>query len=527
MRNATLMPETLAKWLESRQWSQAEAFCEQAEKDADPRSAFWRASICMSRGRFDEAARWLATAESNLPDSSDVAYLRGVCCQRMGQIDEALIHWRRAVALDSDHPDALYNLAKGLADCGDDAAAVEGYVRLLALHPDHAEARYNLANRWLALDRPYAAIDCLSRLVATEPHHTDAWINMGLAYKAIGDCQRAEDCYRNALVSDPDSVTAHWNLAHLLLLTDRWKEGYAEYEWRLRRDEAPTIMGHIPRWTGGDLPDAHLLVWAEQGIGDAIQFLRYLPMAARRVRACSLYCHGTLVSLARPLVGTGRIIPFGEPVEGVTVHAPLVSLPHILGMPDPVDSWSGPYLSVPAPVDIGQDPDRRRVGLVWAGNPSHANDRHRSMNPDQFDSLLHTPGFRFFNFQVNGKDALAGIDGQERLIDLSERLTDFADTAALIDEMDLIITVDTAVAHLAGAMERPVWMLVPRLPDWRWPLTDRRTPWYPSMRIFRQQATGCWDPVIAEIASALTIWHHSGGGPNDVVDGPLHMRESR
>ncbi len=425
-------------------------------------------------------------------------------CLAAGDLAGAVAHWRRAVVLDPEDIDRRYNLARALTDLGRHPEAEQAYREAIARVPDHGEALFNLANLLVRRGAADQAIPLYRRAVAACPASAAFQVNLGMALKAVGRLEEAERAYREAIRLDPGRADAHWNLAILLLSRGRWQEGFAEYQWRLKRFETPALARLRPGWDGALAPERHLLLWAEQGVGDAIHFLRYAVVAARRVGGITVCCHAGLVSLARKVAGVDRAVPFGTPLPDFDLQAPLMSLPHLLQMTDPAASWHGPYLPLPSVPKTGGSAGCKRVGLVWSGNPQHLDDRRRSCPPQLLRPLTAISGIRLYSLQKGKAAEAAGREAVgDRMIDLAPRLNDFAATAAAIAGLDLVVTVDTAVAHLAGAMGKPVWLLLPQSPDWRWQLSGQATPWYPSMRIFRQPAPGDWPEVVGQVIRAL------------------------
>jgi hypothetical protein len=266
----------------------------------------------------------------------------------------------------------------------------------------------------------------------------------------------------------------------------------------------PAFAAKVPVWDGAHAPGRHLLLWAEQGIGDAIQFLRYVRAAAARTGRITICCHRELLELAREVEGVDAAKAFGEPLPGFEIHAPLMSLPHLLNVTDPAASWQGAYLHAPPGGAAGGAPGPGRIGLVWSGNPEFTDNTRRACPPEMLRPLVELPGPVFYALQKGAAAESAGRSALgDRVQDLSPGLSDFADTARAISRLDLVVTVDTAVAHLAGAMAKPVWVMLHHAPDWRWQGAGESTAWYPTMRLFRQKAPGDWPSVIREIRQSL------------------------
>ena len=426
-------------------------------------------------------------------------------CLAEGNLAGAAEHWFRVLDTAPGADDIRFNLARALSDLGRAEASERIYRSLIQRVPDHVDALYNLGNLRMRRGAAAAATSWYRRALAVSPERNDCRLNLGMALKAAGRTAEAETVYREAIHRCPDWAEAHWNLAILLLSKGRWAEGFAEYQWRLRRFEAPNFAGRVPDWDGSAAAGRHLLLWAEQGIGDAIQFLRYVRFAARRAGRITVCCHSALAGLARRADGVDRVVAFGEPLPNVDLQAPLMSLPYLLGMTDPAASWKGPYLTG---TRLGKrPPGPARIGLVWSGNPEFADNARRSCPPERLRPLTILPGTIWYALQ---KGAAAEADGRralgDQLVDLAPTLNDFADTAGAMEDLDLVVTVDTAVAHLAGALGKPTWLMLQHAPDWRWQADGRTTGWYPTLRLFRQSSPGDWTSVVNAVRRELTAW---------------------
>ena len=324
--------------------------------------------------------------------------------------------------------------------------------------------------------------------------------NLALEHHARGDLIEAERLYRAALALRPDEPRTHWNLGLLLLLKGDFAAGWPEYAWRwqLPQLRVQRLQCRQPEWRGQDLRGKRILVYAEQGAGDSIQFARYIPLLAQAGANIWLGCQQPLAPLLQSIQGVEKCWPQPGPVPAeFDFHCSLPTLPAVMQtIPHNV-----PYLSAHearrAAWKARLPPGGFSLGLCWAGSPAHRDDARRSIAPAYFAPFSQIPGVRLFSLQKN--PAAGGFP----VADFSADLTDFAETAALIANLDLVITVDTAVAHLAGAMARPVWLLLPHLPDWRWMLNRSDSPWYPTMRLFRQCTPGDWSTPIAAAAGAL------------------------
>jgi len=328
---------------------------------------------------------------------------------------------------------------------------------------------------------------------------------------ALATCMQSQGKIHEALVAcaqvlkaAPDHAEAHWNYSLLLLLQGNYAAGFREYEWRWRKRRFTSPLRDFtePRWHGDSLTGKTILIYAEQGLGDTIQFCRYLPLLVEQGAQVVFECHRPLKALMQTLGDGITVLSFGDRLPYYDVQAPLLSLPFLMNSTLETIPTVVPYLQPPVerllfwqsvlPACIG-----RRVGLCWSGKCYP--DPGRSCQPEMLAPLGTVAGVEYLSLQVD----LEGVKPPFPLVDLTMLVQDFADTAALMAQLDLVITIDTAVAHLAGALGKETWLLVPFAPDWRWGLQREDCPWYPSMRLFRQQEPGDWEPVMREVALAL------------------------
>ena len=319
--------------------------------------------------------------------------------------------------------------------------------------------------------------------------------------------------FRQAIALNPNLPGAHNNLAMALLARGDFQQGWEEYEWRLKCEDFPSHLRNLtqPQWDGGPLETRTLLLHTEQGFGDAIQYIRYLPLVAQRGGRIIIGCQAELQRLFRTIPGSCQIVTPGQPLPAFDLHCPLLSLPRVFGTTLDNIPKTVPYLSPePALVDawnrtLGAAGGRLRVGLAWAGNPRFKADRTRSLNLQQLAPLAAARGVKFYSLQKGpaGEQAKHPPAGLE-WVDLGPEVKDFADTAAVMSLMDLIITTDTSVPHLAGALGRPVWVMLQFVPHFCWLLDREDSPWYPTMRLFRQDSRGDWESVITRVAEALS-----------------------
>ncbi len=434
--------------------------------------------------------------------------------------DEAAASIDRALGLDPASAEALNTLGNLRLAGGDAAGAETAYRQALASRPAYAEALSNLGSALRALDRLAEAEMALRRAAALRPGYAGALANLGLVLQEQGRLADALAAYDAALAADPGHAAAHGNRAMLLLLLGRLEEGFAAYEGRWQMPGFATARRDFgcPVWTGERL-DGVLLIHAEQGLGSAIQFVRYAALAAERCGRVVLECQAPLLrlfrqSLAGPEGPVAEVVRKGDPLPPCDRHAPLMSLPHLLATRLASIPAAIPYLAADAADLAGwrerlEPAPRPRVGLVWSGNPRHENDRHRSLPAAALAPLVAGSAASFFSLQVPARaEDLAALP-PGRVVNLAPYLGDFADTAAAISTLDLVVSVDTAAVHLAGALGRPAWLLLPHIAEWRWLVGRDDSPWYPSLRLFRQRAAGDWAELIDRVGAALAA--RSGG----------------
>jgi tetratricopeptide (TPR) repeat protein len=403
----------------------------------------------------------------------------------------------------------MANLAAAYTAWGKPDRAVPLLQQALAREPEQAELHYNLGNAHLAQDDLTNAAAAYETALGLDPAHEGAGLNLGVAFKELGELELATVRLRRTVEIAPDNADAHWNLALALLAQGRFEEGWAEYEWRRRIPGFATRDFDAPAWDGSPLEGRTLLIHAEQGLGDTIQFARYLSGLSSLGGRILFLCPDRLAPLIASAFVGPEIEVVAAPPRRFDLHAPLMSLPHLLGRPDPTAA-EGPYLSaMPERVarwrpmlDAGF-----RVGLCWQGNRIYRADARRSIPLRHFAPLAALNGVNLVSLQVgDGQEQIAEQPWGPQLITFPEEFDRdgaFLDSAAAIAALDLVVTSDTAVAHLSGAMGAETWLLLPHVPDWRWGTAGETTPWYPTMRLYRQDRPGDWDGVFRRVAAAL------------------------
>jgi len=460
--------------------------------------------------RYDESFSSYDRALSIRPDDAALLVGRGNTHYAMKSFGAALADYDRAVAIRPDFAEAHGNRGNALREMGRHGEALDACNRALALKPDYNEGYNNRGNALIELNRPADALADYDRALEAAPDNVYAWVNRGNALRYLDRAEEAIESFDRAIALTPDLAEAHWNKGLLCLSIGDFARGWAGYEWRWRREgELQPRAFAQPLWRGETLAGKTILLHAEQGFGDSIQFIRYLPLVAEKGGRIILEIPDGLVPLvenrAANICGIYRR---GDALPHFDVHCPLMSLALVLGTTLDTIPASVPYLDTPAKrariwrerlVNIR----RPRVGLVWSGKPSHKNDHNRSIALSRLEPVLSVGGVGFISLQQEYRDSDLAALGQLPIRRFDRLLTDFADTAAVIGELDLVIAVDTAVAHLAGAMARPLWLLVPHVQDWRWLRGRNDSPWYPTARLFRQPQIGDWDGAIATMAKEL------------------------
>lgn len=469
-------------------------------------------------GRLGEALEDFARAAALKPGYAEPHNNRGIALKDLGRTDDAEAAFRRAIALKPDYAEPHNNWGLILLNGGRYPEALACHDRALALHPRSVQALNARGAALKELGRFDEARESYGRALEIDPQCVDALNNLGSCLLAEGRADEAMDLYAQALAHDPGHLSTRWNRALALMLRGEWEEGWREYEVRFDNYKVAPHPSQKPRWDGGPLDGRTVLVHAEQGFGDTLNFARYLPLVKAQGTRVLFECPPALHPLLAGSDGFDALrTPDAPLAEDCDVQIPLLSLPGLFDTRPQSVPGATPYVVVPADraahwrtqmAEICQSlpgaAQSLKVGLVWAGSPTHKNDHNRSCTLDAFAPLGHIPNVTFFSLQkgpaaVQAANAPAGMT----LVDLGPALGDFADTAAVIAALDLVIAVDTSVVHLAGALGRPVWTLLPSSPDWRWMLTGDETPWYPSMRLFRQPAPGRWGPVFARVAEEL------------------------
>jgi tetratricopeptide (TPR) repeat protein len=497
-------------------------------------------------GRLPEALRLMAAALRADPRSPDIHSNYGLALDTSKQHQEALASFDAAIALKPDHVQALSNRALTLKVLGRTDAALDSWGRALAVDPDHAEALYGRGNVLYELRRYAEALGDYERFLGLRPGNPDLFNNRGSALSEIGRLEEAIASYEQALALDPKLPEVVINKGHVLadmhqfeaalacyaqaagmegrraeagfaaslvrLRLGQFEAGWREYEWRWKQTSWAGRARDFsaPLWRGQESPAGKtILLHGEQGFGDTLQFVRYARLLAARGATVLLEVQPPLKSLLSGSAGIAQTFARGEPLPRFDLHCPLMSLPLACGTTLDTIPAEVPYVRAAAHrvahwrVRLGE-PRSRRVGIVWAGSAVHKNNHNRSIAFDRFQSLLSVPDIEFVSLQGElGAAEAASLARHTNVVALGEELRDFADTAAVVSLLDLVVSADTALVHLAGALGAPVWVLVPFAPDFRWLLARPDSPWYPSARLFRQPRFGDWESVLARVKGDL------------------------
>lgn len=465
------------------------------------------------QGRHDEAIAAYREALRIRADEPRVLKCLAITLGRREKFDEAVATFRQAVKVRPDFSDAWNDLGITLARQNKHNEAIDAYREAIKFKPDYAEAFNNLGNAYRNVGRFDESLECYRKALAMKPQYADAHNNYGIALSEMGLFDEAVASYTRCLELRPNHVDAHMNRALTWLRKGDYAQGWAEYEWRWKKRSLTNRPLIQPQWNGFPLEGRTILLITEQGFGDVMQFVRYAPILKAQGARVIFECPEKLVKLVSACPGVDEVIAQGAPLPAYDVYAPLLTIPGLVGtsldrVPNQV-----PYL-VPDPKLVEKWRNELsgyrefKVGINWQGNPKYAGDFHRSIPLKFFEVLARVPGVKLFSLQKNdGVEQLGQIAGKFEVIDLGSRLdvdtAPFLDTAAVLTCLDLFVTSDTAVAHLAGGLGVKTWMPISTTPDWRWLSAREDNPWYPTMTIFRQQIFMEWTPVFDRIAIEL------------------------
>jgi tetratricopeptide (TPR) repeat protein len=427
-------------------------------------------------------------------------------------MDEAIANFNLAINFAPGNV-PTHNLLAGIyLEQGLYEQAITLYQQSLAADSTNVTALNGIGGALQFQGKPNFAVHFYQRALASQPDNIDSLIGMSKAMLDQGNSDEALSYLKRAISLHPNHPAARYNRALILLLQGNFQKGFVDYEWRFQTGEFPPCPFKQPVWDGAPLKGQTLLLHAEQGLGDTLQFIRYAAIATQSGGRVIFTCHRPLLRLLSNLPGISEFIPLGLPLPAFDVYAPLMSLPKILGTTLDTVPNLVPYIHPPdsdwhlpiAPIASTPNQPILKVSIVWAGGNLYKHNQRRSLPLAAFQPILDQPAVAVYSLQKGiAQVEIAEIGWESRLYDLSSHLNDMADTATAIAQLDLIITVDTSVAHLAGALGKPVWLLLSHVADWRWMMDRDDTPWYPTMRLFRQQHPGDWQALMQRVVVEL------------------------
>lgn len=502
--------------------------------------------INFKRNAYDIAKALFAKVVHLRPDYADAYNNLGIIYKQIEQPDKAILFFRKAIECKPDLIEAYINLGDLLLMQNSIREAMEWYQEALCRNPHNTAIYLHIGEILHKTEHLDEAITMYEKAILNEPdffgfHNNlgiilqeewqfdkaiihfqkaiqlnstfvESYINLGNAFQAQGNIGAAFNCFHRAIEIDPNNPYANYNLSLLLLLNGFFEEGWAKYKWRRYIQELSYLQtGFVqPLWDGSNLQGRKILLLGEQGFGDVIQFLRYIPLVAQYNTKIIVTCHKELKSLVENTDDVCAVIPYGAPLPDFDVYCPLLSLPMIFGTTLESIPSVTPYVHISSDTlqkwqkRINSDAARFRIGLVWSGNSKNRMLRYKSCHLSDFTAFAISDSITFYSLQKGeASSETRTCSVGMTLIDYTNEFMDFSDTAAVIKQLDLIISVDTAVAHLAGALGKPVWTLLSSIPDWRWLLHRDDSPWYPSMRLFRQDSFGDWQSVIIRMKEDL------------------------
>lgn len=472
-------------------------------------------TLLIEKGEFAKAKEKLEIATQNSPEDVEIWTSLGTCCSALQEWELSESAWREAKRLKPEVLDYSINLGAVLARQHRYEESLKLCEEVVAQKPDFYQAFNNLSFIHERLGHVPEAIKAAEKSLELNSEFAEAWNNLGTAKKASSDISGAIEAYQKALTISPQFALAKFNLGTAQLLSGEFQKGWQNYEARKDLTILPKEWSSKPAWTGSDISGKTLLIHVDQGFGDTIQFVRFLP----KIKSTSgakvvLVCQDALINLLSKVAGADEIVSESQHFNSSVEHEyqlSLLSSGLVLGLDETnlgmIESYLPTFTDLPEAIEsqINEAKESFKVGLIWQGNPNHARDKMRSISLEQLKPVVETESTAFFSIQVDAEsqDVLKNSALSKGIVNAGESLTDFAETAALLNSLDLLITVDTACAHLAGALNVPTCLLLDSVPDWRWQLNREDTAWYPSIKIFRQSEWGNWDTVITNVRSDL------------------------
>jgi len=482
----------------------------------DPSAALYLTNLGLvleKLGQRDEAVGCYRRVLQLNPDDASAHYNLACAFKEQVQWAEAVECCRQALRLNPQFVNALNLLGLALKEQGQLDEAITCYRQTLRLNPDHGPAYHNLGIALMEQKELAEAVDCFQQALRLDPHNAVARNNLGPLLMRMGQLDEAAACFDQAVHLQPEAALPRFNRSLLRLLRGDFENGWPEYEYRWKTSGRIARSFDQPRWDGSALGGKTILLYAEQGLGDTLQFCRYASLVQRRGGKVLLECQPALLRLLEGVAGVDQAVAAGAPLPPFDVQAPLLSLPGLVGTTLQTIPANIPYLRADPELVVRWreelEPLRGfKVGILWQGSTGHENDRQRSVPLEQLAPLAGLEEVRLYSLQVGaGTEQLAQSGQRLGVIDLGSRFDprSLGDAAAVLPSLNLVVTVDTALAHLAGGLGVPVWVSLPLPPDWRWLLERSDSPWYPTMRLFRQRRPGDWAEVFERIAAELRI----------------------
>jgi tetratricopeptide (TPR) repeat protein len=467
-----------------------------------------------SLGKLDDAVKQFSRALSLNPRYAEAHSNLGTALRSQRKQEEAIASFQQALVCNPNFAEAHYNLGNAFKDMARWDEAADQYQQALRLKPGSANAHNNLAIVYQSQDRFADAARHYREALRLNPNHAEANRNLGIILQQEGKFADAAALYKQAILVRPDFAEAHHDLAMLCLLQGDFERGWPEYEMRWKLPQSGGRSFPQPFWDGSALNGRTILLHAEQGLGDTLHFIRYAQLVKQHGGHVVVECQPRLEPLLTGVAGIDLLVPRGAPLPKCDVHAPLLSLPNIFKTTIGTIPNNVPYLHADDKLverwlgELNASGQAFRVGIAWQGNAAFRGDKHRSIPLTSFAPLSRVPEVQLISLQKGpGTTQLAGLGQLFPIIDLGRDVDEtagaFVDTAAIMKHLDLVVCSDSAIAHLAGGLGVPVWVALPFVPDWRWLLEREDSPWYPTMRLFRQKKFGCWEEVFERMADAL------------------------
>lgn len=467
--------------------------------------------LAQKKDRPERAIQLLIKAAKLDPRRPEILCDLGNAFKAMGRHKDAIKAHRMVLTMLPNSAEAHSNLGSAYKAAGKSGKAVICFESALKMRPKDPELKFNLGSGLVASERYEEAEELLRQVVYEKPEHIGAQINLGASLKEQGRYDAAIRRYQKAIAAVPESADIHWNHALTLLATGNYEDGWAEYEWRMALPGFAMEKMDRPQWQGEDLEGRTLLIHAEQGLGDTLQFIRYLQFVQDIDGDIIFACPPRLVPLARN-AASGIQVVGTDKIPGHDLQSPLLSLPRLFNESLPFEPDGDSYLATDTgrvakwSDQLGENPGRR-IGIAWQGSTGYQNDGRRSIPLLNFEPLARIDGTQIISLQQGaGTEQIAEMAWRDRITEFGPDMDGdgaFVDTLAVMASLDAVVTSDTAIAHLAGAAGLPVYLALCHLPDWRWGLKGQSSPWYSTMRLFRQEQPGDWKTVFDNIASTI------------------------